>query len=339
MNWRRWLGYPQKETGALLDPVEVLENVPQHEFFAGGGDPTDWKEYLPPFRYQGSSYWCTAFANTDIASAFQKKEAGETKLFSPYELFYRTNGQLFGNYLLNAARGISESVVPEEYKPTPVPNSWGQKVYEEYKAGAKVNDWVFELGKKYRVKSYAIVKTDPDSLKAALNVSPLSIAIPIGKGYWGKVAPKTGKNISTHNVVLSGYSKDGWIIKDSLSGYPNFDGYHTLAWDYEILMAISFIDLPNDWKEIQDAAKKEVYGGALDHYGKRRDMTRELQAAESLKMALKTHFTLKGVLGAEWTVATNALAYGGYSLTDLLNHYTSIRRGKGKIFDLNKPRP
>jgi hypothetical protein len=338
MNLRRLFGYPQKETGLILDQVEAIEAAPRHELFAGGGESVDWKKYLPPFRYQGSSWWCTAFANTDIASAFEKKESGQTVLFSPYELFYRTGGSLYGNTLLNAARGINESLVLEEYKPTPVPTSWNQAIYDKYKSEAKVNDWMIEQGKKYRVKSFAIVSPDPDSMIEALRVSPLSIAIPTGKGYWDKVAPKTGKRVSTHNVVLSGVTDNGWEIKDSLKGYPNFDGYHVLAPDYEILYAVSFIDLPNDWQAIQEKAKQDEYGGALEHYGKKRSMRAEIDAATILTRALEINFTLKGVMGKEWTIAINAFAYGGYSLQDLLNHFTSIRRGRGKIFDLNKKR-
>ncbi|MFA5185340.1 MAG: hypothetical protein WC551_02545 [Patescibacteria group bacterium] len=341
MNLRRLFGYPQIETGAILDTVEAIEQAPRHELFCGGEPttPPDWKKYLPKFRNQGSSWWCTAFANTDIASAFEKKETGKSILFSPYELFYRTGGQLFGNTLLNAANGICESVVPEEYKPTPVPNTWGQAVYDKYKAEAKVSDWILEQGKKYRAKSRAVVNTDPESLIAALSVSPLSIAIPISKGYWDKVAPKTGKKVSIHNVVLTGVTDKGWEIKDSLQGYPNFDGYHILAPDYEILFAVSFIDLPDDWQGIQAQAKQDEFKGALEHYGRRRSMRAEIDASIILTRALEINYSLKGVMGKEWTIAINAFAYGGYTLQDLLNHYTSIKRGKGKIFDLNKVKP
>lgn len=337
---------PGVNTGLLLDDVELLEALPKHEIFAGGEKAIDsWRKYAPPFRNQGSSMWCTAFAGTDIAYMFESLGAdGKASLLSPLELFYRSGGQLNGNYLLSTAKAMRESIVLESDVPTPMPNSWGVAEFNKFKAMAGATKYSLERGKRFATKSEAIVSNNWKAMKTALSQSPLYIAIGIGETYWDEIA-KNPKRISAwHAVSITEMREDAngnplWIeIKDSLSPRQGFDGYHKLAPDYDISLVLSFIDLPNNWEEKQEETKQEATGNALAHYGKPRVLSAEQKAAETITEGLKSHPTLRALFGSNWTVCTNALAYGGYSLTDLLNHFTSIRRGKGPIFNLNSVR-
>lgn len=323
-------------TGLILDHPEDLAALPHHELFAGGDTPRDWRPFCPPFRYQGSSYWCTAFAGTSIASIFERLERGGYVPFSPLELFYRSGGFLFGNYLLATVSSMKQALVLEKDMPTPLLDSWNQTIFEYWRDRAKAGEAALNFGKQFAVKSAASVRTDKASLKQALASSPLMIAIGIGSGYFKDVAPKQSSYSAYHAVVLTHVDELGnYHIFDSLTQRSDFNGHHVLASDYEILSALSFIDLPDDWQNVQEQETHAAYPGALDHYGHRRILDLEQQAAKQLLEGVKKNPSVSGLMGRDWIVCVNAVAYGGYSVQDLLNHYTSIRRGKGPIFNLN----
>lgn len=326
-------------TGLVLDHPEDIERLPKHELFAGGGETKDWRPLCPPFRYQGPSYWCTAFAGTSIASIFERLERGGYIAFSPLELFYRSGGQLFGNYLINTANSMKESVVAESDVPTPLLTAWNQAIYDEWKAKSHASHTALENGKTFAIKSAASVRTDKASLKAALASSPLMIAIGIGRGYFDNPAPRVTSYNAYHAVVLTHIDEDGFYhIFDSLTQKQGFNGHHTLSPDYEILSALSFIDLPDNWADLQNRDTQERLDGALDHYGEKRVLDIERQVTDLLADAVRKNPTVSAMMGREWTICINAVAYGGYSVQDLLNHMTNIRRTGKPIWNLNKKR-
>lgn len=328
---------PPTDSGLILDHPEDLEKLPKHEIFAGGGEARDWRPFCPSFRYQGASMWCTAFAGASIGSIFDCVERGGKVFFSPLELFYRSNGQIYGNYLVSTAQAMRQALVLEAAMPTPVLDSWNQNILETWRNKSKAKEADLNFGKQFAVKEAASVKTDTASLRVALASSPLMVAIGIGRGYWNDPAPRQSSYNAFHAVVLTHIEEDGTKhIFDSLTQKQGFSGHHKLAPDYEILSALSFIDLPNDWQGIQET--HETNTDALAHYGHVRVLAAEQLAAADLLVALKKNPTIAGLMGREWTVCTNAVAYGGYSVQDLLNHYTSIRRGKGPIWNLNRER-
>lgn len=324
--------FSPKNPGLLLDGPDILAKLPRHEDFYGGGEPKDWSDAMPAFRYQGPTYWCTAYAGTSISSALDHEERGGRTMFSPMELFYRSGGSMKGNYLLTTADGMRDFVVLESDVPTKVPSSWNQASFEEAKKASKAGPHAVEFGKQFRTKSHASVIPDARHLRSALVESPIMVAVGIGRGFFDKVAPRQTQYSAYHAVVLTKIEDDGrYRIFDSLTQRSDFDGFHYLAPDYEILSALSFVDLPSEIPE----PKKE---GALAQYGKKRVLAWEQHAAGVLYVASKDHPTLSAYMGREWLKAVNAVAYGGYSVQDLLNHWTSMRRGQGPIFDLDKVR-
>jgi hypothetical protein len=331
----------QQNPGLVLDAPADIEKLPRHELFMGANDVQNvsWKAHLPSFRNQGSSFFCTAYAGTAIASVFESIERQSRTVFSPYELFYRSGGQQFGNYLISTADAMRVSIVLEADKPTPLVNGWNRDIWAKLRDGAKASDGALEFGKQFAVKSAALVKTDRESLRQALVSSPLMIAIGIGRNYWDPIVPKQSQYSAYHAVVLEGIDvHDNYSIFDSLAGRANFDGLHLLAPDYEILTALSFIDLPNGWQKKQQEVVEVKHANALDHYGKKRNLVMEQTIAAAFAKILKSHPTLLALAGRSWTTIINALTYGNYSITDILNHLTSLRRtGKG-IFDFNDMR-
>jgi len=329
-------------TGLLLDSPKFIEALPRHELFAGGGGMvTDWKSLCPPFRYQGASVWCTAFAGTAIGYCFEKKEQGSSPIFSAMELFYRSGGSLNGNYLIKTADEMEKTLVLETEVPTPIPDGWDINRFQTYKAASYASAQELSEGQKYALKSAASVNTDKVSLRSALVSSPLMVAIPIGRGYWENPAPNPPTNTinAYHAVVLVDIDAQGnYVIFDSLTNRQGFDGFHLLASDYPILYALSFIDLPDNWKDIQQEQNEITHFGALDHYGEKRNFALEVRAANDLTLAAKKNPTLATLIGRQFTVYVNAVSYGNYSLQDILNSATSVRRGQGPIFNFDLKR-
>jgi hypothetical protein len=256
MNFIEWIKKlvgvaPTINAGLLLDSPKFIEALPRHELFvSGGGTVTDWKSMCPPFRYQGSSMWCTAFAGTAIGYCFEKKEKGTSPIFSAMELFYRSGGSLNGNYLIKAADEMEKTLVLETEVPTPIPDHWGLEAYQGYKNQSYASAQSLAEGQKWALKSAASVNTDKVALRSALIASPLMVAIPIGHGYFDTVAlnPPTNSITAYHAVVLTDIDANGnYVIFDSLTNHQGFNGFHTLASDYPILYALSFIDLPDNW--------------------------------------------------------------------------------------------
>lgn len=331
-----------KATGLFLDDPRVLNELPQFDLLFGGDEEEkapDWKSLMPEFRNQGSSMWCTAFAGVNIGSAINKRETNEELVFSPFELFYRTGGSRFGNTLVNAATGMRQGFVFEEDKPTPKPDYWSETTHRYYKSIADASPEALARGKRYAMKSFAVVPPTPSMLRKALSTSPLLLAIGIGSDYWNRPAPRRSMYGAYHANVLTNMDKDGnYEVFESLAGRGGFDGHHLLDNDYEILYALSFVDLPNNWFEAQEQAKRKPFENALNHYGMPRNVSLEQLVAQDFSIFVRKHPTLTGLAGKYWTVIVNALAYGGFSVTDILNSLTNERRTGKPIFNLNEMR-
>lgn len=332
-----------EQKGLLLDDPRILGELPQYDLVFGAVEGVEsapsWEDLMPPHRGQGASVWCTAYSAVSIGTAMNRKESGREVLFSPYELFYRTGGWVNGNTLVSAAAGMRQGFVLEEDKPTPIPAFWSVAQNDLYRRAAVATPEMLEKGKPYAMKSFAVVPVTKAYLAQALKDSPVMLAIGIGAGYWNAIAPRQTSYIVYHCVTLTGFDEHGnYKIFDSGSNRPGYNGHHTLAADYEILYALTFVDLPNDWYETQTTAKDKTFRFALTHYGLTRDISLEQACAQDFAMLLKKHPSLGALAGRQWAVLVNALAYGGYTARDLLNSLTNERRTGRPIFDLNEPR-
>lgn len=332
-------------TGLVLETPGILESLPKHEDFFLGGDLLQssipkWASLVPDFRWQKASMYCTGYAGATIASIFERKETGQKINFSGIELFYRTGGNLKGNYLFAAASGMGEYIIPETYLPLNPPTVWTEKTFNEVKLKAKPTQQAIEIGKNYRTKQFALVKPTRVNMCAALLKSPLYAAIPGGETYNMKGVISKPKRISfLHAVVILGVDGNGnWIFFDSLRKAGETNGIRVMSYDYDILTAFSFVDLPNGWKVTSHEVRDDKFANALNHYGLPRSIQIEQTMATNFSATIKLNPTLSSLIGADWSICVNALSYGGYSEQDLLNHYTAIRRGLPPIFDLNIPR-
>lgn len=321
-----------KPTGLIVDDAFTISQMPQHDQIFGSApvvSSRDWSSLMPTFRFQGASYWCTAFAATNVKSALIKAAGGSETLFSPLYTFYASGGTVYGNRVSSTLNLMESGTVLEVDCPTPVPDSWGYAVWEKYKNYA-VSNRAKESAKMYAVKSYANVIPERNDMKKALEKSPLIITIGIGRGYFLNPAPAQWDYSAYHALVCVKVEDDGRVkVFDSLEQKQGFSGFHWLAADYPILTATSVIDIPESYKPT-------VVDPTTLYFGKPRNLAAEQAAVNLLIPVSKTHPEIAGLLGHDWILSVNAMAYGGYTLTDILNQYFSIHRGLVPPFDLTE---
>jgi len=324
-------------TGYVNDDAQWLRALPKHDVFAGGLDDTpDWTSLAPRFKAQESTMMCTAFAGCAVASMLEKKETGRSVAFSPIELFARSHGSNLGNTVQNTINAMAGGLTKEEDCPWVTPVGWWDpfvvKLYGAYaEASAKVDNT-------FAIRGATYVTPTHEAIRAALIQSPVYAIVNVGRGYFDNPAPATSYG-SAHAVIITDVADDGKIrIFDSLTqGSYGYDGFHWLSPSFPILYAFGIMDLPDGWEVKQETEMQKVYRRCLiERYGQYESAAKERAAKEALAVARAKIPTYAAFLDGLWDVYVNAIAYGGYSVQDVLNHITSIRRGKGPIFDFNR---
>lgn len=330
---------PTKMTGYVADDAQWLRSLPHHDVFAGGERAVpDWTSLAPKFRPQESTMMCTAFAGCAVASMLEKFETGKGETFSPIELFARSHGSHLGNTVQNTINAMASGLTKEEDCPwvTPV-GGWDSFVVKLYSAYAKASE---KVEKAYAIRGATYVTPTHEAIRAALQQSPVYAIVNVGRGYFDNPAPAVSSG-SAHAVVITEVADDGKIrIFDSLTqGQQGYDGFHWLSPSFPILYAFGIMDLPNGWETKQETEMEKMYRRCLiERYGQYESAIRERAAKDALAIARAKNPTHASFLDGLWEVYVYAVAYGGYSVQDVLNHITSIRRGNGPIFDFNSKR-
>ena len=325
----------QTETGYILDEAEYIQSLPKSEYFGASPGLTshDWSPYMPTFRWQEATMMCTAFAGTSAISALTKWGTVYDELYSPLELFVRTNGEIYGNTIANLERGMKAGVTAESDSPWVGPvDSWTPFILKLTTAyGKATSKPVASRG----IKGLTFISPDPVSMRRGLITSPLLAIVHVGRGYFDTVAPKVDTGF-LHAMVITHIEADGRIkVFDSLTRSQGFDGFHYLAPDFNILYAYGILDLPNGWQAEQEKLEQAKLP---DRYGRPRSLTLEAKIKTDLLYARSRNPTHAAYIDKDFTLYLMAVVYGGYSVQDVLNHITSIRRLGWPIFDFNKPK-
>jgi hypothetical protein len=322
------LPYNPPPTGCLDVSAEWIASLPKHELFAGGAEKSDvdWASLAPPFRYQGASLMCTSYAMCSAGSMMEKKETGLGISFSPIELYVRSNGGLGGNTIQATADSAKNGFIVETDVPLTEPLSeWNQLILDLLglyaRAAAKGED-----GSIFAIKNLTSVNTERQAMYQALKDSPLLAIVEVGRGYFDDRT--NGNSGPRHAVVIEKVNPDGSVqFFDSLTQTQNFNGHHTVGQNFPIYYAFGLLDLPDDWKSKQTTD---------DTRG--RSPTLEAQTEIVVAAARRANPTLASYFDRYNPQIIDAITYLGYSITDIKNHFYSIRVGKGPIWDITKPR-
>ncbi len=131
--------------------------------------------------------------------------------------------------------------------------------------------------KPYKMKGYASVSNDAQSLKQALIQNGL-VATSISVG--GYTSPIKKGNIGLHRVIVYGYKGDRFYFRNSWGSWGDSgNGYFDLA-DQALQDTMVFIDMPNELKE--EAKKKYKYFSEKEIKGLKPELVKMLDVARGL---------------------------------------------------------
>ena len=111
----------------------------------------------------------------------------------------------------------------------------------------------------FKIKNFSYVNgKDRYAILNAVQRDPIAIGVPVDFNTWntdGVIKPGIANFL--HSVLLIGFTKEmHYIIANSHGSNWQDNGFGVLRNDYPIIQAISFEDLPDNWKELQNGKSK-----------------------------------------------------------------------------------
>lgn len=316
-----------------IDPRDVWEDeiLGGEEMYIPESYRTEGLEYIP----QGSYPYCVSMAATTLAKIWYNKETeGERHQFSQPHLFFNSKGTENGSsFRENLNTLVKSGAISYEKLPMPDVNvGRGSGWYEREKLRASVVP--FDGAKK--IGGFIRVQSDKESLqRAIMRYGGVLVGVAAGSGDYYTGKGKRVKNVDNHAVLLVGWTKSYWIIFESLWWAKDNKGYETLDGSYTFPSAYTITSLPENWKQIRDEKRAEEWQNVLNHYGLPQNYELELKVANELLAAVKKSPEASAVAGRFWTVLINAVAYGKYTYTDIVNDLYHFSKTGKHIFDFN----
>lgn len=200
----------------------------------------DLRPYLQPVRNQGQRGTCAAFSSACIKEYHEKLDHKEFNGYiSPDSIyFYRTNKPSEGMYCRDIMNILTKhGAAREQFQP-----------YSDREPSVLSQECINDA-KQFTIKGYAQIHTIPAAKQALMTNGPLLFAFPYYNNglaeFWRPRGPLAGG----HAVVAVGWTKDGFIIRNSWGDRWNGDGhviylFSEFGHHWEIW---SCIDLETEW--------------------------------------------------------------------------------------------
>jgi len=327
--------------GALPDPIIAGAGVPVANDLVGDlRMPAKFslRDKMPQAGKQ-LNFSCVGWAGTYLGEFFEMRESGQFKDFSAMALFSLaklTDGlpRTSGTYLHNAVS------VPEKYghfyeKDYP---EIGFRVYEirdEHKAEAlkfKVKEVVYvDRGSQSRFEGFKEVLFRFQT--------PIVIGTQLYENFVpdrsGLVPMASGRAGMGHAMLMTGYDEERRVIEVLNSEGKDWgdNGYCYIPYGYPLYA--------NGWTAIDEVPEKPQ-PKPEERYGKPRDLRAEQRSAvmlqESIYKSFAPHDSARAAAGRNWFDLVNAVTYGGYTFTDIVNYLYHFSRTNKYLFDLSLPR-
>lgn len=326
---------PKSVPGFVQDSFDHRD-VWVDELFGGTESlPKSFKTDGFAYKDQGLFPFCVAMACVAETQRRYAKSDGKTYEFSQPHLFFNAGGNQNGSSIRdNLDVLVKNGAIKSELDPLPAnvydrPDNW----YETMRKNA--------LGIPFKdaklIQGYARVICNEDTIKQAIMTYGACIVPVAAYGDYFKEGSKRTRWDDNHVVLVKGWDDDLniWYLHDSL--FWKTAGEHTVDKSYAFQSAFAIADLPENWREIRDAARSENMVNALDHYGQKRSLELEITVANEMLKQFKS-FNNQSVLDASgrfWTTYINAIAYGGYTYKDVVNSCYNWRRTGQQLFDFD----
>jgi C1A family cysteine protease len=193
----------------------------------------EWLKWVTPVKFQAELGSCAAFAGNGAVEVFNTKELSQPLDFSEQFLYGQAKEidgrpDEDGTYLraiLSVLKHIG--VCEEAYQPY-------EGIYPPKNSPAP---GAIENASKYKIKSYALVDMDKESIKIAISqTGPIIAGIMVDDNFETidstGIAPMPEKITNQgHAIVIVGYNKLGLIVKNSWSYLWGDKGYCYIPWN------------------------------------------------------------------------------------------------------------
>lgn len=215
--------------GALRSPDSlddyIYENASHGKdnvYLAAMPETYDLRRFMQPSRSQGDRSTCGAHAAAYIKEIQEAIDCNFSETMSPEFIYYhRENRPAAGMYgrnifqILQQIGSVPESAYPHTGDDAPKP---GERHYA--------------IAAKYRIRHFARVTTLNGLKRALLEVGPCYLQLPLFAArpyFWRQTGSETP--ISGHAVAVVGYTREGFILKNSWGPRWNGDGCIVFPYD------------------------------------------------------------------------------------------------------------
>lgn len=235
-------------SGLKLTKPKITDAVYEQIFGAEVVVPINWFEWLPMKEFQNVPF-CVTYSRLNCAETIAKKnnvlaDNGEEFNLSDRNLGVISGTTKQGNSLDNVSDWFRNKGTPLE-KHCPFTTTDWAKIFDlsDVPAGAR----------RYKGGNYSwITNLSVASLKSALAFAPIQIGIAPGETYYDEIVTPPKNIYSYHAVELYDIDDKYFYIFDSIQ-----NPIKKLTLNYPIQCAMSFRDLPDNWRDIQFMAKLE----------------------------------------------------------------------------------
>lgn len=187
-------------------------------------DELDYRNDLQPIRDQGNQGSCFAHCVSCVKEWQEKKDYGFDNYFSP-QFFYNNRSNMYDDNKKND-EGMYGRDVMSLMKSIGICSETSYP-YGKIEKKCKISNEIYKEALNHKIKGYARIYRQ-DTLKSNLYVNgPCIITFPVynyGKEFWMK-KQNTDKTDGGHAVVIVGYNKEGFIIRNSWGKNWGDNGY------------------------------------------------------------------------------------------------------------------
>lgn len=236
---------PEKTTLASADPFLARSGAPLPETLDLRGELTAVRDQ----KNQGS---CVAFAASCVMEYFARRSVGARAWFSPQFIYNNRKNFGSGMRLADAVDIMKRLGVAQE------------RVYNygTIEPASLIPDHVLKDAQDWRIYVGEYITTIDQTKRALLENGPCIISFPVynySGEFWNRRSPNETR-LGGHCVAIVGYTKDGFILRNSWGEKWNGDGhtifkYSDFGKQWEIW---TMIDLPPH-PQIPDYPKKSGF--------------------------------------------------------------------------------
>lgn len=186
-------------------PIGFYINVMPEEF--------DLRKHARPSRDQGRRGTCAAFAGTGIREIQAHRSEQFDDYLSPEFIYYHRN-----NKPIHGMHGRDVFQILQRYGSPP------ESAYP-YNSAEHPSQELYDIAAKFKIANFAKVTTCDGLKKALLEIGPCYLQLPLYRSrpyFWR--AKEGEKAVGGHAVSVVGYTKDGFILKNSWGDIWNEDG-------------------------------------------------------------------------------------------------------------------